>query len=512
VRPNPEDDPEPAARKRRTRPEAEWIRHCQAHLVHIISCFHERQPKVERHLNKIVRATEELVLAGLPRDALHFTWFKHGKKFGTHSHGGLLRTLLRNGAPYAPGLDSKLRLLFDRLVSRRLGYADPLDPGAFRVVHGAWGSWKPRNHALIRQVCAAATAEWRAGALPDHAAFLALLERKEFGLAILARPARDGCPVQLASPGAGLRVPGYLHTVVVLAENPRRILCFKGPACRSNFSPASRWRGKVAERTLAVAELRHHPGLLFERFSELLQERIARQSALWDGPHQARVGAGDFEWLNQASPQWQEPLPQPGEITETVDPLSPDMDWGDRYYPFVSDAEPELDDVTDPRLNPLRDLIEQEMALRESEAEQAPEPEWDESTAPPTPSLPTESPEITPSAKLPESSPASARSAGPSRPKPPSGEATVDPDEPAIAIVQPPPVVDSADERFRLWQFAEERRRRKLQLQICLQQAQAAEQARQQPMPREPKPVEPIGADGKAPSPGKQSGDSPTIS
>lgn len=341
----------------RRRNPAEWVRHCQAHLVHFISCFHEGRDQVtDQVLKRITRGTEDLVLAGLPRDALHFTWYKHGQEIGTHAHGALLLTLLPKGQAYEPKLNYELKLHFDRLASRHFGLADPLNPRAFRPVYAAWGSWKEENEVLITQVCRKTLENWnlagRNGSkefkLEDFEKVLA-----DFGLEILAKPGDDGTPIKQKDSPAGLSIPLYRNTITVEASDPPRTICFKGPICRPKFDD-SRWRNYIQNLEKVHKE---DPAKIFDRFRRLLEERIFYQSNLLEGAGK-RVGLKEFAWLDPKN--WIQSNGV-GAAEVEVDPLSDQMIWEDRHFPFAVDREPNVKDICSPNLDPLRELIQIEM-------------------------------------------------------------------------------------------------------------------------------------------------------
>lgn len=80
-------------------PASEWIRHNQRHHYHLMPCFHEPHFAISPLLPRIITALENLILVGLPRYALHFTWHLHRKAYGSHPHGSLPAVLLTDGRP-----------------------------------------------------------------------------------------------------------------------------------------------------------------------------------------------------------------------------------------------------------------------------------------------------------------------------------------------------------------------------------------------------------------------------
>jgi hypothetical protein len=351
------------------RPHSEWVRHCRSQLLHFISCFHETNEIVTPPLlYKVACATEDLVLAGMPRDALHFTWYKHGKKRGSHIHGGMGRFSLRSGKRYALKLDRKLRGLFDRLVSRRLGLADPRDPAAFRIVYAARGSWKPENRELITRVCQEAARRWNKHDLSEPGEFAKMLP--DFELSVIFSPDRTGRPVlQRGECSSG--AASYPHAVVARRRDNGRIIVFAGPACRGDFSP-QQWRDKIDERRIDAANLRQFPAKFFQDFEKALTTRCLLQSRAHPAARgEECVGLAAFEWLKPDSLKLEEPK---GKSTFTnSDMFGPDMYWGDRLYPFVSDTDAEVADISDPSQLPLRDWIEEDderIAAEEQESEE----------------------------------------------------------------------------------------------------------------------------------------------
>ena len=379
--PQPTGPGKPAAPKR---PASEWNRHCEQHLVHLISCYQEPRAEVERNLSDIILETEHLILAGLPADVLYFYWYEHPQTHGAHAHGGLLRTLLHSGRPYAPRLHPELRLGFDRLVSRHFGYSDPLDPSGHRVAYAAWGSAKPENAAEIQTVGELANRWWRSNPVGKnaHQEFLAHLGTQ---FRILAHPAADGAP-QRAEPNAfpELRVPLRRDTVVVASRDERRAICFKGPACQFDFNPAV-YAAQIAGQQHLVEALRQDGQAEYERFQKLLGDRVKLQRGWWVGPDSERITQSHFAWLEAKLANVQSRPAGPAlEADEEFVALDPLMRWTERGFPFATDQEVaevfrvnhrpvvELPDLADGETSPLRELIEEELeweTLRELEPE-----------------------------------------------------------------------------------------------------------------------------------------------
>jgi hypothetical protein len=376
------------------RSHTEWVRHCQGHLVHIINCFHETDERISPALAQITPATENLILLGLPKDALHFTWYRHSQEKGTHSHGGMGRILLHSGKPYEPKLGQPLRQRFDRLVSRRFGFFDPVDPHGFQIVRGGRGSWRPENFDIIIGVCQEATKRWRDNKLTKRGEFATLLG--EFGFTVVFEPDAFGRPV-LQPKAAGIAAPCYPNTVVARREDTGGIIVFCGPACRGDFT-AGPWRERVEARAKAAADLRLFPYQVFAEFERYAIQRFQQQRAESSHVTAGRcVSIKDFEWLKPGSKRWEEPK-EVGRLTET-DVFSPDRYWGDRLSPFVSDVDPELDDVTDPIQAPLREWIEEEyatLAAGEAELDENPAPAAGPSEPEAPPADPPEPPNETP--------------------------------------------------------------------------------------------------------------------
>jgi hypothetical protein len=361
VRPKEARDRSPLPMRSHT----EWVRHCQRHLVHIISCFHETDDRISPELDKIARATEDLILVGMPKDALHFSWYRHSQEKGTHSHGGMARILLNSCKPYEPKLRKELRWHFDRLVSRRLGFSDPVDPQGFRIVHGGRGSWKPQNFDIITSVCQEATKRWRANKLTKRGEFPKLLN--EFDLTVVFEPDAFGRPV-LQPKGAGIAAPCYPNTVVARREDTGGIIVFCGPACHGDFS-ADKWHARIDGRAKAAADLRLFPYKVFVEFERCVIRRFHEQrpESLHVEPEDC-VYLKDFDWLKPGCKSWHEPK-HSSRLTES-DAFSPEMYWGDRLYAFVSDIDPEVEDITDPLQAPLREWIKEDYAtLAAEEAE-----------------------------------------------------------------------------------------------------------------------------------------------
>lgn len=348
----------------------EWVRHCRMQLVHIINCFHETEEIVTTALLKRTAcATEDLVLAGMPREALHFTWFKHGKKKGGHAHAAMARFLLPSGRRYVLRLDRELRVSFDRLISRRLGLTDPLDPAGFRVVYGGRNSWKPHNYELIRAVCREATRRWHRNELTEPGQFARMLP--DFGLAVIFIPDSTGHP--LLQPGAaGSGAAPYPHAVVARRKDTGHTVVFSGPACRGDFA-AEEWRRRLEARQREAKNLEVYPYKTFEVFKRCFARRHAFQHQSFSHLRDEEcIRLADFDWLNPASTKWEGPDVM-NRLTD-ADVFGPDMYWGDRLYPFVSDTDPDVQDIADPSHSPLRDWIEEDdqaMAANEDVDESA---------------------------------------------------------------------------------------------------------------------------------------------
>jgi len=68
-----------------------WVRFSRGRLTHLISCFSEDCVKVMAVLPQVMKCTQELFLAGLPRGSLCFVWYVHPEAASAHAHCGLVR-------------------------------------------------------------------------------------------------------------------------------------------------------------------------------------------------------------------------------------------------------------------------------------------------------------------------------------------------------------------------------------------------------------------------------------
>lgn len=356
------------------RPDSEWIRHNEKHHVHLISCYHEGREHVERYLPRVLSATEDLLLAGLPAGALYFTWFKHPQTHGTHAHGSLVRTLLTDGRPYEPHLDPELVLCFDRLVSYQCQFADPLDPRGCRPIFAGWASAKPANAGDIAEICETSSRLWAEGKLATHAAFLQHLEQ-ELKFPVLVAPDDRGRPQRRDVPVApGVRVPQPRHSVVVASRDRQRAFCLVGSLCHSDFNSAA-LQAEIAWRRREVEKVQENCWPLYLRFVQLFRERYARQRALWDGPEELRVGLEDLVWL----------IPDPYRVVDcdiTINPADDNLElldpvdrWTERTFPFAAAGWPEPLEAPEVYLEAELESLEEEM----------PGAEIPPSLAPPTP-------------------------------------------------------------------------------------------------------------------------------
>jgi len=345
----------------------QWVRHSRRHLTHIMNCFAESKAVVESVLPQVIPWTEDLFLAGLPRDALYFCWYEHPQERGAHTHAGLVNTVLPAGGPYHPRLRAELRTLFDRLVSRRLGLVDPLAADRMVPVLAGWGSWKEANEEAIRKVVAAASAGCDANrrtattCLHRHADFLELLQQHEFE--ILAAPALDGWPVRRVDWSDPVAVPLYAYTVVVRGKQGEVIL-FRGPLCRPDFK-IEMWDKQVAEQKLIEAELVHHPERVYKRFVRRLTERIKVQQRDFRSvvAKQDCVRVRNFRELDPATYELP-PLLEPSSSSE------PSM-CSILHYPFVCEWESPREDIAEPLAcqSNLDDLVVLNSEVEENDPE-----------------------------------------------------------------------------------------------------------------------------------------------
>jgi hypothetical protein len=333
------------------------VRHYQRHLHHVILGFSEDQKTVESALPTAMRSTEKLVLIGLPLGSLHFVWVEHGQTLRTHAHGGVVESLLPIGGPYDLDLSPALLLLHDRLLSRKLGLSDPLDPARARLVSPSTFSCKPHNEALIRRIVDATDALWLGNGLARHDDFLKLLAA-ELKLEILLRPGPRG--EGLLQPGAGLfHLRPYPNTVAV--RNGDHLLCLKGPACRYHYA-ANQWRRELKDRQDAVDLFNEAPQRVNDLFRQLLQQRLERQQLLYrvlPGPDM--VTLEDFEALEL--PLKPLVLQPESRVVETRPEVEPYRYAPEQSYPFFSGAIRQIN--TAPHYGAAADMREGEFELEE---------------------------------------------------------------------------------------------------------------------------------------------------
>lgn len=313
----------------------EWVRHCQQHLVHLINCYIEPHEQIERHLERIVQGTEDLILAGLPRTALTFAWYRHRLKEGTHPHGGLLRQLLPHGPAYVPNLNLKLLRAFDCLVSRRFGFADPYHPDGLRLCYAAWASAKEVNKTEIESICTKVAEQHQERGLEfQHEDVLKICRELKFPVLVAPDPTGQPQPQPNWANGCSqLRPPLRRHTVVVASHDRARTICLAGPACHHDFSAAD-FAQRRQKRAHWLEFLEQHPGFLYECFRKLLLERIAQQQD-WYGPHAEAVSESNFAQLEAAGSG------AAGSIQHHLAQLPAWRRWSDRGWPFITDpAEP----------------------------------------------------------------------------------------------------------------------------------------------------------------------------
>jgi hypothetical protein len=332
------------------------IRHYRRHLVHLISCFSEPRERVEKALPDVIRLTEMLILAGLRRNALSFVWVEHPENYGAHAHAGLVTSLLPEGGPYRPRLSAKLRLHFDRLVSRKLGLSDPLRPDRALLVMACWASWKPRKRPHILEIINATQERWKDERKEpmDHKIFLELLKGEPLRHTILATPEKDGEPQLVDPKAAPAGFEPYPHTVAIRVRDSEDVIYLRGPVCRPTFS-ADTWRDKLRRREEDAIQLQDHPEKVYQRFERLLEARVRLQRKLYGvGGDRDVVGIPYFKELRFQGQKDQSVVDraQPG---LSVDPDAVEIQGlellktgADIYYPFCCEVDLTTRDITAP--------------------------------------------------------------------------------------------------------------------------------------------------------------------
>lgn len=384
---DPETRPRPASR-RRPRGATPWIRHCQDHQVHLISCFVEGCDVVGPKLETALPLTEGLLRLGLPETALKFGWYEHPRRAGSHAHAGMLRTLVPAGGPYSPRLSPALCEKFDRLLSRHLGVADPLAPEGLRPLYLAWGSAKAENEPELQDICVALAELCRPAKTgpPPPARLVDWLREKQY--VVLVEPDDEGSPQLTAEaqqfPGtAALAL--YPHTVVIRSRDAQRVLYLKGPACRPGDWLGA-YRSLIEERRAQVAALVDVAGArqYYEEFLQLTEQRFVEQAALVPGPF-ARVEPSAFAALQpEESPA--AAFHDSEFIAAGVAALPPLLAFTDRIFPFADAPQgAPAADLTDLAFGDLAEMHEAELwiALTEPAPEMEPVEEVTPATAGP---------------------------------------------------------------------------------------------------------------------------------
>ncbi|HLH54092.1 MAG TPA: hypothetical protein VKY92_10815 [Verrucomicrobiae bacterium] len=290
---------------------------------------------MRRVLPLVIEGTENLVLLGLPKDALHFLWYEHGKAKSSHAHCALTLSLLPRGGPFEFKKPKALLQYFDRLAGLALGLSDPADPRRARLVSAGTYSNRKENKNDIEEICRATAAWWR-DALKEHThqGFIKLIT-KDLGYKLLWAPAENGqaCFTETRDDCR----KKYSRTVGVENRSGTKTIVLKGEVCRPWFS-AARWNLELKKRQELWDYLHEYPRDVYDQFVSLLKATIENRRQVFkrflkQSPGGKTVGIEDFAWLEPSdrSPGCKPPQ---GEVQE--DPLS----WAlDITYPFYSEYE-----------------------------------------------------------------------------------------------------------------------------------------------------------------------------
>ncbi len=447
-----------------------WVPHCRDHLTHLITGFSEGHQAVAPFLRLITRATECLVLAGLPPDCLSFVWCEHPQAEHSHLHCGLVRALLPTGGCYEPRLSRGLAVDFSWLVSWRLGLSDPVAADRARLIHGGEFSYKGKNRELISAICGATQEHYAKGKLKTHADLLRLLEKRNFG-EVLASPDWEGRIGKLNG-------QSYRNGIAIKGTGDTLIWLF-GKVCHPDFTEGAfkkelEWRRRRFDNHIQV----------FRRFRLSLGARIGRQRRKYPGGSRRMLVTEEaFAWLNSYCYEWNSLAPEelantenvlgqniklPGALQLKTMPVpeikgSLDLDHApEADYPFYSDLDHLNHDITVPRSVPVvlwADPADEEMFWPRNFADQekssAEEPS--EQPAPPIP----EASEIEVSSRA-ELAPAVTSS--------PDRLTMASPEENAAGATSKQmgdPSMDMAQVGADEFEMARHRRRRRLQVQIA---------------------------------------------
>lgn len=341
-----------------------WVGHCRRNMTHLIVGFKEGHRDVDDLLRCAVRATECLILAGLPRTSLEFAWCYHAQNENSHLHCAVMRSLLPGGGTYAAKLPYRLAVDFSWLVTWRLNLELPIGRTNARLVHGGEFSYKHENRGCIKNICEMTRELFQRDSqgnprLSTHQHFLDLLEqrRAELGIGeILVAPNKEGQPMR--------RTPypiGRIYPRSVAVQGPKTIIWLQGPVCRPDFNLTD-WENKLDKQQGLFA----NPDMVFDRFQRRLQARIIDQRARYRIPaaDTELVAQRHFEWLNPHGFLSSAPIQAIGsnllgldmplphfvfeELTKSQPLVNDFAEYGpDSAYPFYSDPNNlEQSDIT----------------------------------------------------------------------------------------------------------------------------------------------------------------------
>lgn len=314
------------------------VRHHRAHLTHLISCFSEDTKTVERVLPQVIRGTEALIIAGLPKDRISFTWVLHRQTVGrTHAHCAMINAVLPDGGFYNLNLNARLLSLFDRLAGRALGLSDPMDPSRARLIEPCDHACKPENRAIIERVLNVTARKFAEGSFKTSAKFLEFVASElPFG--------------RVALPGSLKKFGLKEFSSVMALEGPLRPVCFRGEILRPGFT-AEGWERTLKRRHELMQLLGSSAGILYAEFAHLFRERCREQRASYPVADSAeRASLEDLAWLNPA----RVPIPD--------GPPAADVAFGgESEYPFDSGSEYEAVEMDmpiciSPQITPEMDL------------------------------------------------------------------------------------------------------------------------------------------------------------
>jgi hypothetical protein len=274
--------------------------------LHIVHNFAEARTEVQDLILPIVRGTEDILLAGMRRDALAFITYYHPQELHPHPHIGLIKFVHPYAGPYNPGLglpeEDDLLKRYAHLCNLNFGLDDPMDPKHARLIHPGRGCFKSQFFDCFKKIDQLARDLLAKGMLngrsfPSHL--------QSIGVKPIVAYAKNGKPSYFSIVN-GLENQSFKackDALVVLTPDCQQLV-LRGMLVRVDFT-AVVWNEEINRRRAFMENLHEHGVDYYREFLGLIEKRGRRQSALYPqaGIFGPAVGVADFGWLKPITPQ-----------------------------------------------------------------------------------------------------------------------------------------------------------------------------------------------------------------